>query len=101
MINVPSEIATRSEGVLERFYAMVVFRLLSGRQIYPIANLAIALRQALLSSVRVRARTHARDLSNETNANEYINNILIFANQARAHTSTSTYAHVYAHTRVV
>ena len=32
-INVSSEIATRSEGVLERFYAMVVFRLLSGRQI--------------------------------------------------------------------
>ena len=32
-INVSSEIRTRSEGVLERFYAMVVFRLISGRQI--------------------------------------------------------------------
>ena len=32
-INVSSEIWTRSESVLERFYAMVVFKLLSGRQI--------------------------------------------------------------------
>ena len=70
---------------------MVVFRPLSGRQIDPIANLAIALRQVLLS--RVRARTLARGLSNETDANEYINNILILANQERAHTSTRTYAY--------
>ena len=33
MINVSSEIRTRSEDVLERFYAMVVFGLFSGRQI--------------------------------------------------------------------
>ena len=39
MINVSSEIRTRSEGVLERFYAMLVFRRLSGRQTDPIANL--------------------------------------------------------------
>ena len=31
-INVSSEIRTRSEDVLERFYAMVVFGRLSGRQ---------------------------------------------------------------------
>ena len=36
MINVSSEIRMRSEGVLERFYAMFVFRPLSGRQIDPI-----------------------------------------------------------------
>ena len=33
MINVLSEIERRSEGVLERFYAIVAFRRLSGRQI--------------------------------------------------------------------
>ena len=33
MINVSSEIRTRSEGVLGRLYAMVVFKLLSGQQI--------------------------------------------------------------------
>ena len=32
-INVSSEIRTRSEGVLGRFFAMVVFGRLSGRQI--------------------------------------------------------------------
>ena len=73
MINVSSEIATRSEGVLERFYAMVAFGLLSGRQIDPIANLGD--RAAPSASLRVRARTRARGLSNETNANGYINNI--------------------------
>ena len=46
----------RSEGVLERFYAMLVFRPLSGRQIDPIANLGN--RAAPSAPTRVRARTH-------------------------------------------
>ena len=63
MINVSSEIRTRLEGVLERFYAMVAFKLLSRRQIDSIANLAIALRQALPKRARACIRAHARGRS--------------------------------------
>ena len=56
-MNVSSEIRTRSEGVLERFYAMLVFRLISGRQIDPIANLAIELRIDLFGGESVVAGT--------------------------------------------
>ena len=75
MINVSSEIATRSEGVLERFYAIVAFSCFQGGKSTRSLTSAIVLRQALLSRVRVRTRTHARGLSNETNANVCINNI--------------------------
>ena len=53
----------RSEGVLERFYAMVVFRPLSGRQIYPIANLGNRAAPSASSRVRALTRTHARGLA--------------------------------------
>ena len=46
----------RSEGILERFYAMFVFRLLSGRQIDPIANLG---NRTAPSAFLTRTRVHA------------------------------------------
>ena len=55
--NVSSEIETRSEGVLEGFYAMIVFGLLSGRQIDPIANLG---NRTAPSASRTRTRERMR-----------------------------------------
>ena len=60
-INVSSEIRTRSEGVLERFYAMVVFGWLSGWQIDPIANLGNRAAPSALTRVRTRTRTREPD----------------------------------------
>ena len=55
--NVSSEIETRLQGVLEEFYAMVVFGLLSGRQIDLIVNLGnLATTSASLTRTRERMR---------------------------------------------
>ena len=96
MMNVSSEIRTRSEGVLEWFYAMVVFRQLSGRQIDPIANLAIALRQVL---PRAYAYVHARVVCQTRQTQTYVLIIFKYLQTRRARTRVHARTRTYTRTR--